>query len=384
LHLPSIPAVVTRHRIHQRDARDMSHLRDGSVDLVVTSPPYPMIAMWDETFSRLNPRVAAALQRENGAEAFEAMHGVLDTVWEEVRRVLRPGGIACINIGDATRRLRDDFRLYPNHARVLSRLSASGFALLPAILWRKPTNAPTKFMGSGMLPAGAYVTLEHETILVARKAGRRDFRAAEERRRRGCSAFFWEERNIWFSDVWMDLRGTGQSLQGAARDRSGAFPFQLPWRLVLMYSLQGDTVLDPFAGTGTTLCAAAATGRNAIGCELEPDLVDAGLERVRANLAAARRETSRRFERHLGFVAKKEAEGKPLRHRSRHYGFPVMTRQEVEMLLLEPVDAAFGDADELRVTCAPAIPGCDPPAPSPEGSGRDERPDPGRQRMWCD
>ena len=136
----------------------------------------------------------------------------LTRVWREVHRVLADGGIACINIGDATRTLGDRFALYPNHARILVRLVELGFVPLPVILWRKQTNAPNKFMGSGMLPPGAYVTLEHEYILIVRKGGKRGFLSEEGKGLRRESAFFWEERNRWFSDVWSDLKGTVQGL----------------------------------------------------------------------------------------------------------------------------------------------------------------------------
>ncbi|MGA9236213.1 MAG: DNA methyltransferase, partial [Desulfobacterales bacterium] len=146
----------TRHQLHFGDARKMKAIGGNSVDLVVTSPPYPMIQMWDELFTRLDPAVAKALMQNRGMVAFERMHAALDPVWAEVHRVLKPGGIACINIGDAVRKIGDDFMLYPNHARILSRMLTIGFQPLPLILWRKPTNAPNKFMGSGMLPPGAY------------------------------------------------------------------------------------------------------------------------------------------------------------------------------------------------------------------------------------
>ena len=186
----------------------MAHLADGSVDLVVTSPPYPMVGLWDAHFAARCARVADALGRGEGEAAFARMHELLDPVWAEVVRVLRPGGIACVNVGDAVRTLGGDFRLYANHARVLERLCALGLTPLPDVLWRKPTNAPSKFLGSGMLPAGAYVTYEHEYILIARKGGLRRFRTAGERLLRRQSAFFWEERNRWFSDIWADLKGT--------------------------------------------------------------------------------------------------------------------------------------------------------------------------------
>ena len=99
-------------------------------------------------------------------------------------RVLKNGRFACINIGDATRKIRDDFCLYPNHARILNYLLDIGFSALPDILWRKQANAPNKFMGSGMLPAGAYVTLEHEYILIVRKGSKREFKTEDEKENR--------------------------------------------------------------------------------------------------------------------------------------------------------------------------------------------------------
>jgi DNA modification methylase len=183
---------------------------------------------------------------------FEAQHQALDAVWAECARVLADGGFLCVNIGDATRSLNDQFCLYPNHARILTAAMRLGLTPLPDILWRKPNNSPNKFMGSGTLPAGAYVTYEHEYILILRKGGKRQF-SKEEQARRAASAYFWEERNQWFSDLWTDLLGADQRLlDPEARARSAAYPLELPYRLILMYSIEGDVVLDPFVGTGTT------------------------------------------------------------------------------------------------------------------------------------
>ncbi|MFW6286491.1 MAG: DNA-methyltransferase, partial [Candidatus Sumerlaeota bacterium] len=181
----------TTHSVFPSSAIDMSVLPDASVDLVVTSPPYPMIEMWDRIFAGQDADIGAALADKDGPAAFEKMHCVLDAVWRECERVLRAGGFACINIGDATRKVGDNFRLYTNHSRITNFCENLGFQSLPAILWRKQTNAPNKFMGSGMLPAGAYVTLEHEYILVFRKGDKRVF-DAEEKNRRRRSAYFWE------------------------------------------------------------------------------------------------------------------------------------------------------------------------------------------------
>ncbi len=161
----------TTHRVVVDDARSLSALEDDSVDLVVTSPPYPMIEMWDDLFTTLEPAIGDALEAGDGQAAFDAMHAELEAVWDELERVVVDGGIVCLNVGDATRSLDDSFRVYPNHARVLEAFEARGFDPLPDVLWRKPTNSAAKFMGSGMIPPNAYVTLEHEYILIFRNGG---------------------------------------------------------------------------------------------------------------------------------------------------------------------------------------------------------------------
>jgi DNA modification methylase len=326
--------VKTLHTTLIGDAGDMTDVFSESVDLVVTSPPYPMIRMWDDLFSRQNPSIRRHLDDAAGMTAFELMHLELDRVWDEILRVLKPGGFACINIGDATRKLGDDFCLYPNHARVLQHLTSMGWQVLPDILWRKQTNAPNKFMGSGMLPAGAYVTLEHEYILVARKGSKRRFASIEEKNLRRESALFWEERNQFFSDVWTDLKGTGQELkQRESRNRSAAFPFELAYRLICMYSVKQDVILDPFLGTGTTQMAAAAACRNSIGVEMDASLVTVIEKWPQDIVDFANPYHERRLARHMDFVNDRLAGNKPLKYRNRYYGFPVMTSQETDLYI---------------------------------------------------
>ncbi|MBD3282352.1 MAG: site-specific DNA-methyltransferase, partial [Candidatus Portnoybacteria bacterium] len=248
----------------------MNYIKSNSIDLIITSPPYPMISMWDTILSKQNKKIKIALEDKNGKLAFELMHKELDKVWKEAYRVLKDGGIACINIGDATRTIDGKFQLYPNHSRILNYCFKVGFDVLPTIIWRKQTNAPNKFMGSGMLPVGAYVTLEHELILILRKNGKRNFIKNNEKIQRQESSFFWEERNLWFSDIWFDIKGTNQKLLSKkTRKRSAAFPFNLAYRLINMYSVKNDNVLDPFLGTGTTTMAAMASQRNSLGIELD-------------------------------------------------------------------------------------------------------------------
>lgn len=327
--------MATGHKLHFFDARDLSQLGDSSIDLVVTSPPYPMIEMWDELFFQLNPAASDYFQAGDCYSAFDSMHAELKKVWTELFRVMKPGAFTCINIGDATRTINGKFQLFPNHSRILHQFIELGFDVLPLILWRKQTNAPNKFMGSGMLPAGAYVTLEHEYILIFRKGGKRVFSSEAEKNKRRESAIFWEERNTWYSDIW-DFKGTRQDTGNPdkkLRQRSAAFPFMLPFRLINMFSVMGDTVLDPFLGTGTTMFAAMASCRNSIGYEVEP-LFESHVNRTVSNdLPALNRFNEQRVNDHLQFVKKYTHENKPLKYKNDFYGFPVMTKQETKLRL---------------------------------------------------
>ena len=254
-----------RITVIQGDARDLPGVPAESVQLVVTSPPYPMVERWDEQF------------RKFGATTFEGMHQVLEQAWTACHRALIPGGLLAINIGDALRTLDGAFRLWSNHARVTTDCEALGFQSLPYILWKKPTNKPNAFLGSGFLPPNAYVTLDCEFILLLRKGTPRRFTAKDPRRVE--SRYTKPERDRWFSQVWDDIRGTRQEIAGR---RTGAFPSTVPERLIRMFSVVGDTVLDPFAGTGTTLWTAARLGRHAIGVESDPEVVLGLRERVAA------------------------------------------------------------------------------------------------------
>lgn len=324
----------TIHKLHFKNAANMQGLDKGSIALIVTSPPYPMIEMWDELFVQHNPAIRNILDAGQGMKAFELMHQFLDPVWREVYRVLTPGGIACINIGDATRTLGSDFILYPNHARILNAMVKIGFTPLPEILWRKQTNAPNKFMGSGMMPPGAYVTLEHEHILILRKGAKREFHRDIDKQNRRESAFFWEERNHWYSDVWMDLKGTTQKLtDNNARLRSAAYPFEVPYRLINMFSVKGDVVLDPFLGTGATMAAAMAAGRNSVGFEIVSDFLPLILSRLDTIIAFSNERIENRLTAHLEFIRNRIETKGPLKHRNAPYGFPVVTNQETLLLI---------------------------------------------------
>ncbi len=182
-------------------------------------------------------------------------------------------------------------------------------------------------MGSGMLPAGPYVTLEHEYILIFRKGGKRIF-SENENTLRKKSAFFWEERNQWFSDIWYDVKGISQVLEDKKmRERSAAFPFEIAYRLINMYSIQNDLVLDPFLGTGTTLIAALISGRNSIGYEIDDNLFSLITERIANAKKMANTIIRSRLDNHEKFV-KKRGETKKFEHQSIDYNFPVTSKQE--------------------------------------------------------
>jgi DNA modification methylase len=340
----------TIHRIFFQNSKDLKTLPNESIDLVVTSPPYPMIKMWDAVFARLNPAIRKALTDQRRMAAFEMMHKQLDRVWDEIFRLLKFGGFACINIGDATRTIGNDFRLYPNHSRILAKMLDIGFSALPEILWRKQTNAPNKFMGSGMLPAGAYVTLEHEHILILRKGPKRVFNSSADKQVRRESAIFWEERNTWFSDVWFDLKGTTQKMKYEdVRKRSAAYPFEIPYRLINMFSVKGDTVVDPFLGTGTTMIAAVAAGRNCLGFEIEPDFRKSILSGMAAATKLSYEKIKNRLEDHMTFVKQRLESADGFKYTNKHYGFPVVTNQETELLFELPESITETGTDIFKV-----------------------------------
>ena len=166
---------MTTHKMIIGDSRNLTSIPTASVQLIVTSPPYPMVEMWDDIFSKQDPTIKTALESGDGITAYNKMHLILNEVWTECDRILINNGFICINIGDATRTINEKFQLYSNHAQTIIFFQNKGYSVLPDIHWRKQSNSPNKFLGSGMYPAGAYVTYEHEYILVFRKGGKRFF-----------------------------------------------------------------------------------------------------------------------------------------------------------------------------------------------------------------
>jgi DNA modification methylase len=271
----------TEHRIILGNSQQMPELSDSTVHLMVTSPPYPMIKMWDTLFGRMDPKIAqlwrelkADCREETVIQIYESTHESLARVWREAYRVLIDGGIACINVGDATRTINGKFRLFPNHSKIIEHCEKTGFTTLPYVLWKKPTTKPKykgkgAFLGSGFLPPNAYVTLDCEFILIFRKGKLRQFAPHDQRRYE--SVYTKKQRDEWFSQIWT-LAGTRQTESQIER-RIAAFPEEIVNRLIRMFSVKGDTVLDPFLGSGTTTKTAMQNERNSVGYETDESLL---------------------------------------------------------------------------------------------------------------
>ena len=342
--------MTTSYKVFFHASQQMTELEDNSVDLVVTSPPYPMIEMWDDIMGQQNPEITSSLSEDNPKKAFELMHLELDKVWAECWRVMKEGAFMCINIGDATRTVNGEFSLYNNNTRIISACEKLGFNNLPNILWRKATNAPNKFMGSGMLPCGAYVTLEHEWILIFRKGSKRAFKTATEKKERRESSFFWEERNVWFSDIW-DLKGVKQKIyKSPTRERNASFPLERPFRLISMFSQRGDVVLDPFVGLGTTTLAAILCERNSVGYEIDSllrDIIDFNIQNF--DIDEANRSISDRFQRHISFVNDRELAKKEVKHYNEKLGCKVMTGQESDLIFHFIKEVSRQSSDDIHL-----------------------------------
>lgn len=252
------------------DARDLSFLPDDSVHLVVTSPPY-----W--TLKRYNEHAA---QMGHIAD-YELFLSELDKVWRECFRVLVPGGRLVCVVGDVCLSRREHGRhlVMPLHADIVVGCRKIGFDNLNPIVWLKISNAKfesnssSKFLGKPYEP-NAIIKNDMEFILMQRKPG--GYRKPTSAQRRD-SRVPKKEFQEWMRQTW--------SIAGAStKGHPAPFPIEVAHRLVKLFSFVGDTVLDPFCGSGTTLLAASGLGRHGIGVEIDPEYCDL----TRARLGAAR------------------------------------------------------------------------------------------------
>jgi len=233
---------------YNKSSQEMGELEDKSVHLMITSPPYPMIKKWDDLFGKVD---------------FNFQHDQLLPVWQECHRVLVDGGIACVNIGDATRSIDGEFQCYPNYAKITMAFLEIGFIPLIPIFWKKISNRPNAFLGSGFYPPNAYVAQDHEYIGIFRKGSLRKFTPKDPIRIE--SMYTKQERDLWFQQVW--------NIPGAkGAKESSSFPKEIAYRLIRMFSVIGDTVLDPFCGSGTVLHEAVTYRRIGVGYDIEDSI----------------------------------------------------------------------------------------------------------------
>lgn len=249
----------TRHRIVLGDARELPGVAEKSAHLVVTSPPYWTLKEYDG---------AAGKAQLGHVSDYEAFLDALDQVWRRCFDILAPGGRMCIVVGDVClpRRQHGRHVVIPLHADITTRCRSLGFDYLTPILWHKIANAVTEVEGSGAFLGKPYepnaiIKNDTEYVLLLRKPGGYRQPSLEQR---VLSLIDKEDHARWFRSVWTDIRG--------ASTRAGhpaPYPVELAYRLVRMFSFVGDTVLDPFVGSGTTTEAAMLANRNSVGFEIE-------------------------------------------------------------------------------------------------------------------
>lgn len=258
---------VTTHRLVQGDARNVPFIKDESVHLVVTSPPYWTLKRYNDAPNQLGH-----------VSDYETFLSELDKVWREMYRILVPGGRLVCVVGDVCLSRRDYGRhvVVPLHSDIAVICRKIGFDNLNPIIWHKISNASyeinngSKFLGKPYEP-NSIIKNDIEFILMERKSG--GYRQPTERQRK-LSMISKDEYGKWFQQFW--------NLGGASTKQHPApFPLELAYRLVRMFSFWGDTVVDPFCGSGTTMLASMKAGRNSIGIEIDTQYCKMTEERLR-------------------------------------------------------------------------------------------------------
>ncbi len=265
----ALQTVPTSHALHQADSRDLSMLPDGSVHLVLTSPPYWTLKEYREHDAQLGH-----------VSDYDAFLGELDKVWKHCFRVLVPGGRLVCVVGDvclSRRKNKGRHTVVPLHASIQEHCRVIGFDNLSPIIWHKISNAAYEVEGASSFLGKPYepnsvIKNDIEFLLMERKPGGYRKPSLETRI---LSLIAGDNHKKWFQQIWSGLTGA------STRNHPAPYPVELADRLVRMFSFVGDTVLDPFMGTGTTSIAAAKWGRNSIGVELDPVYFDYAETRTR-------------------------------------------------------------------------------------------------------
>ena len=263
----AIRQVPTTHGFYHRDARNLSEIQAESVQLIVTSPPYWTLKKYPDNDAQLG-----------ALDDYDVFLKELDRVWLECERVLVKGGRLIVVVGDVclSRRKHGVHKVVPLHASIQEHCGRLGFNNLAPIIWYKIANAVfevdngSSFLGKPYEP-NAIIKNDIEFILMQRKPGA--YRQPSDAMR-VLSLIGEKNHRTWFNQI-LDLRGT------STRNHPAPFPVELAERLIRMYSFVGDTVLDPFGGSGTTSVAAATWGRNSITVEIERAYHRAAMQRLR-------------------------------------------------------------------------------------------------------
>ncbi len=258
--------IATRHRIVHGDARNLAFLDNETVHLVVTSPPYWSLKRYPEAVGQMG-----------NVEDYSLFLKDLRRVLTHCYRVLVPGGRVCCVVGDVclSRRKHGRHRIVPLHADIVVMCRELGFDNLNPIIWHKISNAHyevengTRFFGKPYEP-NAIIKNDIEYILMQRKPG--GYRRPTHFQRE-MSRLAKHEYEAWFRQFW-SVRGE------STRKHPAPFPLEVAYRLVRMFSFSGDTVLDPFAGTGTTSAACVRAQRHSISVEIDPEYVNTAFARL--------------------------------------------------------------------------------------------------------
>jgi site-specific DNA-methyltransferase (adenine-specific) len=291
------PYDATKHLLKLGDARELSQLADGSAHLVVTSPPYWTLKDYPGASGQLG-----------AIENYEHFLFELDKVWAECKRVLAPGGRICCVVGDVCvpRRKLGRHLVMPLHSDIQVRARRLGLDVLTPILWHKVANGVTEADGNGAgfygkpYQPGSIVKNDIEYILFLRKGG--EYRQIAPRQK-ALSMLTKAEMQSWLRSIWTDIRGA--SLRGG---HPAPYPPVLAERLIKLFSFAGDTVLDPFCGSGSTAIAAIASGRHSISIEIEPSYIEIAKRNIEKALKTPRKTgavhaeliVQAQFEKHRG------------------------------------------------------------------------------------
>ncbi len=265
----------TKHTIINGDSRQMSELKNESVHLITTSPPYWQLKDY-------------GTENQIGFhDDYETYINHLNLTWQECFRILHKGCRLCINIGDQFARSTyyGRYKIIPIHTEIIKFCEMIGFDFMGQIIWQKATTMNTSggasIMGSYPNPRNGIVKLDFEYILLFKKQGNAPKPTKEQKEN---SVMTNEEWNTYFNGHWY--------FSGAKQDKHLAmFPEELPHRLIKMFSFPGETVLDPFMGSGTTGLAARNLNRNSVGYEINPDFIPIIKEKIGTDDAFTKVET---------------------------------------------------------------------------------------------